>query len=444
MDPQKDDWREITEDDEIWLKNFKRSDSSRRIKCMLCPNKKVPFTSFNKYVLKRHYVSFHPEHGKEFNVQIKRRRNESDQEPTVSKKVKSNVLTKGEYIKNCVVLAVVHMTSFAIFNAAPFQELTSIHSTNAQLLINSANIGIFIALTAKYIRRLIKEELGRKIFSVKLDIATRHRRSMLGVNIQFYCSLRQKIVIHTLGFIELASHTSKYLQQEVYKLLDSYEINRRNIYCFISDNGANMFRLGSTSLLMQHDLNLTHEMRQEDSADESDGDEETEFNFDFDENSTQIDEAFRNEQDFYGDGTMEIPVVVRCAAQTLQLVVHDALKMIGKDNIQSIRKVIMELRSSEGFDYMNSTLKALKFHFVTRWNSLHLMFLSILKNKLHFEEMYRRIPESLKKHIFLNVAQFKFMEQFTEAFAPIIQFSNELQAEQLAMSKLIFFKYYVF
>lgn len=440
MDPQEDDWREINEDDEIWLKNFRRSDSSKKTKCMLCPDKKIPFNGFNKHSLKRHYISFHADHVNAFNVKIKRRRNENEQEQTVSKKkIKSGILTKGEYIKNCVVLAVVHMTSFVIFNAAPFQELTSIHSKNANLLINTANIGIFIAMTAKCIRQLITAELAKKMFSLKLDITTRHRRSLLGVNIQFYCTIRQKIVIRTLGFIELSRRrTSKYLQQEVYKLLDCYEINRRNIYCFISDNGANMLRLGSVLRSMQHDLNLTDETRPMQEEFEEESDEDTEFNFDFDDDSAQIDEAFRNEQDFYGDGTMEVLVVVRCAAQTLQLAVLDALILIGKDKIEPIRKIINELKSSKYLDYMNSALQTLKLHIITRWNSLHLTFLSILENKLHFQEMYKKIPETLKKHIFLNAVHFKFMEQFTEAFAPINQFANELQAEQFAMSKLSF------
>lgn len=150
----------------------------------------------------------------------------------------------------------------------------------------------------------------------------------------------------------------------------------------------------------------------------------------------KIDEAFQNEQDFQDDGLMAILVIVRCAAHTLQLAVHDALKLIGKDNIQHIRKVVKELKSSKYLDYMNSTLKTLKLDVVTRWNSLHLMFLSILKNRLHLEEMYKKIPEILKKDIFLNAEHFEFIKNFTEAFAPIYQCTNELQAEQFAMSKL--------
>jgi hypothetical protein len=191
---------------------------------------------------------------------------------------------------------------------------------------------------------------------------------MLGINIQFYCRFRKRIIIRTIGCIELSQiHTSRYLQIEVYKILDRYEINRRNIYSFTCDNGANMLCLGKLRRQMQHVMILTdliHEERKKIESQENEEsdidseDPEIEFQFDYgDENHAQITKevasniltSFENPM---VDGLLSILIVFRCAAHTLQLAVHDVLSMVSKTQINHIRSVVKKLKSSKHLDIM--------------------------------------------------------------------------------------------
>lgn len=438
------DWEEIvideTRNDENWLKNFRHSKSINKTKCMICSDKKIPFKGVNKYALKRHFCATHEEHGKSLDVNFKRR---SDQ--VVNKKKTTGILSRGEYIQNCVMLAVFHIVPFILFNAKPFRNLTLIHALNTQLTINTANVGIFISLTAKCIRQIIMKEIKGKMISIKLDIATRHHRSVMGVNIQYYCRFRKQIMIRTLGIIELClSHTSNYLQTQLYELLDVYGVNRRNIYSFTCDNGANMIRLGKILRRMQHDLFLGDELRkmQENIPDEEEddqGEEQEEFQHEIDENfevnNAAIHELMNDLKDPFVDGLMSILIVVRCAAHTLQLAVHDVLKMGWKSDIKKIRDVVKELKSSKYLNYMSKNVKTLKLNNATRWNSLFVMFESILEKRPELEEMYRRMPDKLKAPVYLDPKDFQLMSDFTEAFKPVFECTQTLQYEQFAMSK---------
>ena len=244
-----------------------------------------------------------------------------------------------------------------LFNAKPFRTLTQIHG----FVINSGNIGSYIALAATKIRKLY-----HRIISIKLDVATRHHRSVHGVNIQFYCNIRKEIVIHTLGCIELLSHTAWYLEKEVNKLLILYNIDRRNIYCFTSYNGAIMISLRKMLRRLQHDQILSAEMKRmqenrvdssasEDSKDDSEG--ELQGCFNEETGVLKLNFSFTAE-----DGLSSLLKVFRCAAHTLQLAVHDSLAKIPETPINRIRTVVKNLRSSKFLDLVPESLKSLRLN----------------------------------------------------------------------------------
>lgn len=151
--------------------------------------------------MKRHLCTRHPSEAATGRVSIKRK--QSAEGTSKAKKQKNGKLSRGDYIKNCVLLAAVNMVAFLLFNSPFFRNLTLIHATYTKTIVNSSNIGNFLHQTELRIRQLIKNELKNRLISVKLDIATRHHRSMLCVNVQYYCSYRRKIVIRTLGCVEL-------------------------------------------------------------------------------------------------------------------------------------------------------------------------------------------------------------------------------------------------
>jgi hypothetical protein len=229
---------------ETWIKCFDYNKTIKKTRCRLCTKKKVYFKRKKKFSLRRHLSIKHKETAKYHSVN-----------PSENKIKETGVLSKAEYIKHCVILAVFNMAAFLLFNRPPFRALTMIHTLKNGLVINNRNIGDFITKTASSVRKMIMEEVKGRIVSIKLDLASRHHRSMLGINIQYYSRVSKTIIIRTLACLEiLERHTEIHLKTVVLQILTDYGIDPLNVYCYTSDNGANMICLGNMLINMQQDL----------------------------------------------------------------------------------------------------------------------------------------------------------------------------------------------
>ncbi|KAJ6604996.1 hypothetical protein Bhyg_17955, partial [Pseudolycoriella hygida] len=443
------DWKEIPKSiagGNEWVKHYRFNKYTQKTKCILCEKQ---YSGCFIQNMKRHLCLHHTEEAAVDRVSIKRRKSSKDEPQSNSKRKREGKLSKGDYIKNCVLLAAVNMVAFLLFNSPFFRNLTLIHATATKTIVNSSNIGNFIRQTEIRIRHLIASEIKNRLISIKLDIATRHHRSMLCVNVQYYCSNRKQLVIRTLGCVELRrSHKSSYLEQRLYSILSLYEIDKKNIYSYTSDNGANLLRLGKLIKKMQHSLNLAQEWEQlqdKNVPDSSASDEELEpfdyhldFQFEHQQNMhAEIDDRTVNKlmkklTDSDGGSQLTMLEVFGCSALTVQLAVYDVLSTVTKMSIKHIRSVIKELRSSQYLDYRSSSLKSLKLNVCSRWNSLYKMFASILKHKNDLEMLYARVPKKKLPDIYLSPADFQYMTEFNEAFEPIYDLTLALQKEQLA------------
>ncbi|KAI8122641.1 hypothetical protein CVS40_6529 [Lucilia cuprina] len=148
---------------------------------------------------------------------------------------------------------------------------------------------------------------------LKLDVATRMEKSILGVNIQYIKD--SKIVINTIGMIQLKrGHTALFLKEEIIKCLKDFNIDISQIYACTSDKGANVIK---TSKLLQEE-----KLAQEIDNPESD------------------DEYFS----CIYSSLSSVLSVLRCAADTIQLAVHDVLKTIQSD-VDECRKIVKHLRN---------------------------------------------------------------------------------------------------
>ncbi|XP_054745834.1 uncharacterized protein LOC129250223 [Anastrepha obliqua] len=148
------------------------------------------------------------------------------------------------------------------------------------------------------LKALVKD----KLVSLKIDVATRMDKSILGVNLQLIdASLyTTEIVVKTLGMIQLAdSHAGVYIKQKILKILMDYEIKVEQIFNITSENGRNMIK--AVQVL-------------------NDATEESPFN---DDTSTQG-ETIMEELDTIDLANIHL---VRCAAYTLQLCVIDVNKV---------------------------------------------------------------------------------------------------------------------
>lgn len=95
---------------------------------------------------------------------------------------------------------------------------------------------------AEKVRELIRKEVKNQTVSVLVDIATKNRRSIFGVAIQFIDAGELKI--RTLGLFELTTnHTGLFLASELYEHLKSYGIEKRQLFTISRDNGANVVKM---------------------------------------------------------------------------------------------------------------------------------------------------------------------------------------------------------
>lgn len=115
-----------------------------------------------------------------------------------AKKPKVNSMDKSEFLKCCVGLVTSKNLPFRIFDDRKyFKPLISQWERKFGTNINSRNI---VSLLDSYSTK-IKEEIGKrvsnKMISLKVDIASRMDKSILGINIQYISDF--KICINTLG-----------------------------------------------------------------------------------------------------------------------------------------------------------------------------------------------------------------------------------------------------
>lgn len=142
-----------------------------------------------------------------------------------------------------------------IFNALPF---SIVKSQGFRYLINPFIIGFKraglnctvniphvrsqITDKANQIKDAITNEVKGKFVGLLLDIASRHNRSILGINIAFWCN--GKICIRTIGMQTIkVSQTSRNLFDIIKGVLAKFEINLEQIFAVTTDNGKNLRKL---------------------------------------------------------------------------------------------------------------------------------------------------------------------------------------------------------
>jgi hypothetical protein len=317
--------------DDTWLSYFEYDNVANNTKCKQCNS---DFKGFIKGNLKRHLIDKHKNLAVTLNVEVKKRKPEENSE--VPKRIKK--VSRGEYISECIKMVAFHYAPFSMLDFPSFRRLTECHASTIGLVVNSHNIIDFIKKAADGIRELIKDEIKNRLISTKLDIASRHGRSMLAVNTQFFSPRNNSIAIRTLSARQLKKcHTGSYLCQEVESVLKMHSVDKRNIYTYCSDNGRNVISVGKLLKNMQSSLFLTDDIIntqkdllqfEDDEANETESDEETEFGL-------EEDDLLKNLK----TEDLSILTISPCAPHTLQLTVQDSLREL-KSN-----KILSELRS---------------------------------------------------------------------------------------------------
>lgn len=85
----------------------------------------------------------------------------------------------------------------------------------------------------------IKTEARNKFVSLMVDGATKFRRSILGLSLQFMFD--SEIIIRSIGMINLtASHTAEYLATVILERLSLFEMTPSQLIAITADNASNM------------------------------------------------------------------------------------------------------------------------------------------------------------------------------------------------------------
>lgn len=85
----------------------------------------------------------------------------------------------------------------------------------------------------------LKKEIKNTPVTIMIDIATKHNRSILGVNIRFFKD--GKYIIRTICMRELLkSHTAVNIHELLKEALDTFEISHIQNYAYVSDNAGNV------------------------------------------------------------------------------------------------------------------------------------------------------------------------------------------------------------
>lgn len=155
--------------------------------------------------------------------------------------------------------------------------------------------------------------------------------------------------------------------------------------------------------------------------------------------SEEDDDEISNEREMFShalENVLAILSVVRCAAHTLQLAVHDSFKHLESNEvIGKVRTIVKLLRLDRYKELVQLiAIKLPKLDVITRWNSTFDMMHSFLEIKDQLKRLDDMLPSTLDFQI--PDLHWTWIKSFIEAYAPVSRCTVKLQSAELAMSKL--------
>lgn len=318
----------------------------------------------------------------------------------------SNSIKRLKLIQNLVEIVTINGRPFSYLLDSGFQKcisdkLRQLHLAGCGINLNDPHlleVKTYIHNIASELRQKIKEEVKGKPVALMIDIATKNRRSVLGISIQYVFQGLPKIV--PIGIKELVEEsTGKNLAKTVAGTLAQYELNMGQVITCTTDNGSNMLTMteeldyitkSSTTIannniepmnVEDENSGLMDDLNIIDVLDEPEMSDDAVLDVIFDENSLyeeMLDEIVEELRVQHGNQTFYVESI-RCAAHTLQLAVKDALERINP-NIRNVIKLCsrvakllrckrskIELKKA-GIETILPILDVL-----TRWSSTYLM-----------------------------------------------------------------------
>lgn len=229
---------------------------------------------------------------------------------------------------------------------------------------------------ATAIQQRIKDETKNKFVCLMIDIASRHNRSVLGVNVGFV--LNDAIAVRTISMHTLRiSHTANEIFQIIKLKLKKFDIEMNKIIAFTTDNGRNLTKTAALFDEMEKNAHNEAMLNYQHLLDNFDSDEEMDEEIFDQQYYTDLLEAVRSEFEMTTE-TRKFVHGVRCGLHCLHLAIIHAIDKTPaiKDLLKIVRNLVKKLRTTK---YRN-ILKEKKLHVpildvVTRWNTIFEMVL---------------------------------------------------------------------
>lgn len=153
-------------------------------------------------------------------------------------------------LHSCTEMVTVNGHPFSCLHDSGFQSairttLDELQAAQVPLNLSDYNLTVIknqISQTAAKIRAKIQSEVRDRPLSLLVDIVTKHKRSIMGVSLQY--NFNGTLKVRSIGFIELWDrHTGKYLAEVIIRRLDLLEIKLKQIFTITADNGKNVLKM---------------------------------------------------------------------------------------------------------------------------------------------------------------------------------------------------------
>lgn len=295
----------------------------------------------------------------------------------------------------------------------------------------------YLAKYADGVKSAIRSEIKDAIVHVKLDMARRHRRSFLGVNIQYMKD--DHIVVRALSMLQTtSSHTGEYLCSLLMQILDDFHVKYSQVHVITTDNGSNalktteLFRnvenacFTDTSL---QDLDLNNLFADETTDDEERRETEEERD---EQEIADIERNVVSAMTLLQEKT-DIVTSIRCAAHVLQLIINIALKKTtyATKLIKKCRRIVRKLLNPNMSNLMRQqNMNSAIIDCSTRWSSTYYM----LERLLQLKDFYKSIIYLLPANCQLSDSEWQALEAILDILKFFESLTTKLQSVQYTMS----------
>jgi len=203
---------------------FKFDAVRKKALCKICDVKLAGIHTTN---LKHHLTTKHYEIFRECD-------SEKDTKIKVVKKKITYETSEETVVNSLIKIVTTDGKPFVFLDSEGFREIVDpIYNALGMNPITSRNIMSFVSVREQAIKDGIRALVNGKLLSLKIDVATRMDKAILGINLQIIHTNvnKSEIVVKTLGMIQLTySHTGVYIRDKILEILDDYGITLDQIF----------------------------------------------------------------------------------------------------------------------------------------------------------------------------------------------------------------------